>query len=243
MTSVLDNIKSCNIVPGIIFFQDVHVLALQALLLHPWVMEFYHVTDVDGSNWSAGTDANQCQDFGTMALVRRDLDMLNVFRVPLVGESGRFTRDALVLDFEDRRGGIVRFISTNLGVSARAALFAALAQYTPAYGSDAASTVVVGEVGVEIAPPLEAQLRDVFLSMGRSEEDSNGWTWGLNCFPKMWSGERRQRAYISTDLVADDFGRIGAGNNTPLIASERGDAVYASENNGVLLMLSLSISE
>ncbi|RPA72351.1 hypothetical protein BJ508DRAFT_335131 [Ascobolus immersus RN42] len=227
--AILDNIQSCNRTPGIIFLQDVHYQGLDAILTHPWVMDCYHPTDVDGSNWIGD------RSFGTVALVRRDLDLANVFRVPLMAEQGR-VRDALVLDFVDRQAQIVRFMSTNLGTTSRGDLLAGLAEYSPARGSDSAKFVLVGETGADAEPPVDARLKDVYLDMGRNGDDPNGWSWGMNCYPRMGMGERRQKAFVSEGVVVHDFGRIGAGPNAPLLA-EAGGYVYASENSGVMLIL------
>lgn len=193
-------------------------------------MEYYHPTDVDGANW--GGDGT----FGTVALVRKDLDVQNVFRVPFAGS----VKDALVVDFEDRKGRIVRFVGTSLGSEKdRESVMAALALYMPALGSDAYKAVLVGEIGEGVEPPKEAMMRDAFLMMGKPDGHEVGWSWGMNCWPRMRTGERRHRGYVSSGVGVKDYGRIGAGRNAPVILNASGaQATFASENSGILMALS-----
>lgn len=203
---VINHIKSMtgNKVPHIVFFQDLHAVAINAIIGHQHVKDNYTVTQPTNHPWG---DKNS----GTFGMVHKDMpEPINHFRIALPNTTQKL--DGLFFDFKKQNGSIFRIGTTelergkNLCVNLRKNQLAKLCEFLPPKATDnCTSGLLIGETYEGTALP--DGIRDAYTAMGGIDGDSKGSTWGMHAFPPV-KGQRRQRA-LGAGISFANLARIG----------------------------------
>jgi tyrosyl-DNA phosphodiesterase 2 len=201
--------------PVVVFLQEMGQSDMQQIRHAAWIMERFHITDIDNRNWLSSL-------YGTSALIDRRLMTKNIFRVPWIS---RFDRDGLFIDVALSKTGedekLLRLCNTHLES------LVADPPVRPTQLTDAATFLGKPEVAAGLLAgdlnaiqPFDRELhsanglKDAYLELGGTEDCEDGYTWGHQVPQWMkdkFGCSRMDKILFRGALQPSRFERIGMG--------------------------------
>lgn len=204
-------------VPVVVFLQEMTPVDLKLIQDAVWVQGRFHLTDMDTSNWQGGW-------YGTTTLIDRRLPVKSVYRVYYKTD---LQRDGLFVDLimkpcvnEDEQK-IVRLCNTHLeslvaDSPLRPAQMETVAKYL--HAPEIHGGLVAGDFNAiqdfDRTLHTDNELKDVYLELGGSEDNEEGYTWGQQAHAgvrERFGCSRMDKIFYCGGMRVEGLQRIGIG--------------------------------